>query len=197
MALSIYLHEARSFWSSSAMSSSSTLIVFCAEFAFFHEWWHIFLTKFENYLHLFSFNNRYFYFQMPYAKTRSGFGAIEWSVFFTCMYFMFKITGQSHNGQLLTLNDIINSACCVFFHALVWWLFSQLTVSNIFQEHYQIVKWFAPRSGQRGCRSWSEFKLFAKVIRGHQTSPLARKGVVRTWSLRDHFTLKYVHEHIL
>ena len=45
---------------------------------------------------------------------------------------------------------------------------------EFFQEHYQSVKWFEPRSGPPLCRSWSGSKLFAKVISRRQKSLLAR-----------------------
>ena len=44
-----------------------------------------------------------------------------------------------------------------------------------FQEHYQSVKQFGPRSGPTFCRSRSGSKLFAKVISRQQNLPLAGK----------------------
>ena len=63
--------------------------------------------------------------------------------------------------------------------------FFKITFSEIFfQEHYQSVKQFGPRSGPTFCRSWSGSKLFAKVISRQQKALLARSGPTfcRSWS---------------
>ena len=49
---------------------------------------------------------------------------------------------------------------------------------NSFQEHYHSVKLFGSWSGPTLCRTWSESKLFAKVISRRHMSPLARKYLI-------------------
>ena len=51
---------------------------------------------------------------------------------------------------------------------------------KFFQDHLQSVKQFGSRSGPTFCRSWSGFKLFAKVISKQQNLPLA--GVFLGWT---------------
>ena len=56
------------------------------------------------------------------------------------------------------------------FVVLSWLFFKINLFKKLFQEHYQGVKQFGSRSGPTFCRSWSGFKLFAKVISADDTS---------------------------
>ena len=51
-------------------------------------------------------------------------------------------------------------------------------LKKFFQEHNQSVKWFGSRSGLKFCLSWSESKLFAKIISRQQKSSLACKELM-------------------
>ena len=56
------------------------------------------------------------------------------------------------------------------------WLFFKINFfKKYFQDQYQSVRQLGFRSRPTFCQSWSGSKLFAKVIRSQQKSPLARK----------------------
>ena len=61
---------------------------------------------------------------------------------------------------------------------------------KFFKEHYQSVKWFGSRSGPTFCWSWSDSKLFSKIISRQQKLPLASKEL--SWPYKDTFACIYI-----
>ena len=82
------------------------------------------------------------------------------------------------------MRSAINSLHAGYFlcFGVVCWLFSKLALKNSLNEHYKSFKRFASRTGPTFCRSWSGFKLFAKVI-SRRTKFASCKERVKTQGL--------------
>ena len=93
-------------------------------------------------------------------------------------YYVPTITLPLHKnkGSLTLCTLFCHLRIVLFFFFFFVCLFFKLTFSKkIFQEYHQSVKQFGSRSGPTFCRAWYGSKLFAKVIRRQQKSPLAGK----------------------
>ena len=76
-------------------------------------------------------------------------------------------------NALIVFNSL--HAGYIFTCFVIMLTFQYSLFQKIVQEHYQSVKRFGSRSGPTFCRSWSESKLFAKVVSRWQKSPIAKK----------------------